>query len=318
MNELNIISYNATSVVKLSTRAEIESQAKKMNAKILLLQETRLKGKHKLKFDGMKVYRSDEGVGTCVAVSKEIESERVNLTSLKHINHTAAWIKVKAGNVLIASLYVPCRVKMEDLREDLKNLEEEMEQFQDAILGGDLNARHKQWNVSSDDNENTNGKVLQQWLEGNHVKLLSTKENTYRDISKLDHFLVSRVITGYNLMRLDTSTEHTPILLKWRVERYKFRPKIRKFRTFKGVDWDEVRRKMTGELANVRYDTEVTWTIEEIDCRISELTEITNKTQDEAARWIRMKEHESVPLSDEVLALMNRRQAVKEKQKEKR
>lgn len=44
-----------------------------------------------------------------------------------------------------------------------------------------------------------------------------------------------------------------------------------------------------------------------------------NATQDETVRWIKVRENESVPLSDKILVLMNRRrQAVKEKYKAKK
>lgn len=125
---------------------------------------------------------------------------------------------------------------------------------------------------------------------------------------------------GHEVKRLDTSTAHCPIMLKWYVKRCKSRaPIIREIRTFKDVDWNEVRRRLTSKLANVQYETNRTWSQEEIDVRIAELTEILNETQDETARWIKVREHESVPMSEEILALMNRRrQAVKEKHKAKK
>lgn len=62
-------------------RQSMEEAIKECQGKV---QETRLGEKHKLKLTGMRVYRSDEGVGTCVAVSNEIESGKVILNGMEN------------------------------------------------------------------------------------------------------------------------------------------------------------------------------------------------------------------------------------------
>lgn len=91
-NLSNIMSYNATSLINRNRRAEVNDFIKKQAADVILLQETRLDKKHSLFLSGMRVYRSDEGVGTAIGIKQNIKAERVTLSRLK-VDHTATRIK---------------------------------------------------------------------------------------------------------------------------------------------------------------------------------------------------------------------------------
>lgn len=211
---LNIISYNTTSLVSRQKRAEVNHVIDNQCANIILLQETHLKNNHSLFLSGMKVVRTDDGVGTAIGVKCNIKYEKVTL-NLECINYTAVSVKRKEGTVLVISIYVPCGIGGGRLWKDLQMIKVAAEQYEETVLGGDWNAHHAQW--LSGGQENPAGRTIMRFLNDNAVmEILSTATHTFRGRTTLDFFIVTRGVirNGYEIEVGPAQPDHSPVILK--------------------------------------------------------------------------------------------------------
>lgn len=140
----------------------------------------------------MRTVRCDEGVGTAIGVKDNIKFERV-LINLQNINYTAVKVKSKRGVVLIVSIYVPCKVKREEITTDLQEIMKVSESFDEKILGGDWNAHHIDW--LSAGAENVQGRAVAKLVSDNaELEIISTPTPTFRGTTTIDFFIATRGI----------------------------------------------------------------------------------------------------------------------------
>ena len=129
-----------------------------------MLQETYIGRAHSLNFSNKRVFRDDKGIGTAVAIECKWKSERRWMKEKRAMQLTAirAWIGNK--ELTIISIDVTCAAKKHELIQDLDELDDELRDTDQAIIGGDWNARHIDW---SDQASNARGKALRLWLSEN-------------------------------------------------------------------------------------------------------------------------------------------------------
>lgn len=244
----------------------------------------------------------------------------MRISELKTVNVVAAKIKKQDKTIIVMSIYIPCDAKKSELAEDLRYIGDTCDEFDKYIIGGDWNARTTRWNVKDDYATNTNGAVVLKWLEESEERILrSTKEITFRNVSKLDHFVIS-----INL-DMETSIEmiiagrcHDAIKIKWKegkreIERYVHEER----KSYKNLDWANFREKITINLVqNIKLPKHRNITYEEIDKVIAEISEIITETENECTKKVIIRKAGMVELTEEVKALMRkRRNAKKEKRK---
>lgn len=193
MAAINIMTMNVTSLIARERRLEADQFIKEEKVDIIMMQEAHLNERHRLKLSNMNVYRNDEGVGTVVCILDRYKSECVRINNMKTVVVAAAKINKQIKSIVVMSIYVPCTAKRADLVEDLKVIGEICEEYDKCIIGGDWNARNIKWNSENDGITNGNGRILEEWLEENEeITMKSTKENTFRNETKLDYFVTSK------------------------------------------------------------------------------------------------------------------------------
>lgn len=134
----------------------------------ILLQETWLRDWHSLNFSGRTVIRDDAGVGTAIVIDNRIQFDRVKIDGINHINYTAIAISPRKGaKRLLASVYVPCSLKKEEIDDDLVAILQAAISYKEFVIGGDLKARHSDWKEVGGAEVNTNGRSLKRWLDAN-------------------------------------------------------------------------------------------------------------------------------------------------------
>lgn len=163
----------------------------------------------------MRVYRSDEGVGTAIGIKQNIKAERVTLSLLK-VDHTATRIKSGRKGVLVVSVYVPCNTTKKELLKDLDKIMEHAQEYDSVILGGDWNAHHRVWEGDAS-KENRAGSAIVKFLyENTEVRIVNSKKPTFRRAATIDFFIMSR-----NLLEAGATIGVGPEMTK-RAEDYKF------------------------------------------------------------------------------------------------
>lgn len=320
MAAINIMTMNTTSLKARERRQEADQFVKDEKVDVILIQETHLNEKHTLKFANMQVYRNDDGVGTAIGILDKYKSERVRVDSLKTVVVAAAKIKRQNETIVVMSVYVPCGALRCEVAEDLKTIGEKCDEFDWCILGGDWNARNVRWNETNDGVTNVNGKELAKWIDENEeVILISTKENTFRNETKLDHFVISKGMESRaTLERRITGKCHDAVKMRWSIEKRELvRTEYEVKKSYKNMDWADFRRRITTKLAHkVKLPKCRNISNDEIDTAIKEITEIILETESECTKRIVVRAANSVELSDEVKGLMKRRRiAITEKRR---
>lgn len=128
--------------------AELRQLASTHNIDILLLTETKLSGKRKIRFPGYehtyKLRANKKGGGVSIFVKNTIKHQELQLPS--NIQADAVAITLTDTNTLIASFYNPPRGKSHALTQDIAAITRLRNK---VIIAGDLNAKHHRWNCGS-------------------------------------------------------------------------------------------------------------------------------------------------------------------------
>lgn len=194
---------------------EVGENIKQEGAAVALLQETRLEDKRKLIVKGMIAFKSSERVGTAVCIQERIRAERIPIKGVTLINYTVVKIRRAKESIMLMSIYVPVNCARIELEDELRIIIEATDHY-------DFNARYTWWNAKPEDPNNSNGAVLANVLRDfPEVVLKSTCDNTFRGISKLDHFLVNRRTEreGVRVVTGNSTWCHLPIILTSRMRK---------------------------------------------------------------------------------------------------
>lgn len=285
---VRIFCQNVTSMREKKRVIELEQNIIQERATVVLLQELHTPDNRRIALKGLKIFRCDDGVGTAVFVNDRVQAERVMIRGITKVNYTAVKIKRNKGHMLVMSLYIPVNSPTDQLEEDLKLIFEETDKYQEVIIGGDLNAKHRTWNVKPEDTENRNGKTLFNVLcDYPEIARISTVDNTFRGQSKLDHFLVDRILVheGVKVRKGSSTWCHEPIILDTRIKRGQLGTRSIPTRvSYTGTDWEAARGRYSDELYRVEIPKdrlmeiwEIDRTIEEVTSVISNVTEVVTK-----------------------------------------
>lgn len=318
INDLELMTYNPTSLIKRERRKVVDELIKKEQIDIVLLQETRQRECHGLFFSKMKIYKSSEGVGTAIGIKDKYKSQRVFIKDMKLLNYTAITIYSRNKRVLVVSLYIDHKIKKEELEEELKALSAEAEKYDDVIIGGDLNSRNIAWNEANDTVTCMRGRTIKDWID-NHLdlELISPLGNTFRGESKLDHFIMSQrmALEVKETKICQDATCHSAFKATINMGRNSLeKTKREKTFKFKDVDWEELRTTVTHKLVAIPVRKNKNYAEEEIDQLITEISGAVREAMDEKIKKVQIKMAKTCDLPDEVVNLIKiRRGAVKEK-----
>lgn len=310
IKRLSIITYNVTSILRRVRRTELEETLRSEKCNIGLLQETRLKEKHKMTVSGRRVLKCEKGVGTAIVVDKCIRASQIIFEELTEFNFTAAEIKMNGQRTLVMSLYIPCQLKVEIVQSGFEKLGRLISRYKRFIVGGDMNARHPKWNNAADTMENTNGKYMVRWLDTNrHIVMMSPEENTFNGITKLDHFLVDvETARRSNTPKaIDTANQHMLVKLWTDNQTEKEKEKFVEIRDYARANWKEFKKRTALSLKNLLLSDRLSGSIQDIDETIELATGLVNKAADETIPLVKIGQGRIDPLPNEIVALMARR-----------
>lgn len=237
------------------------------------------------------------------------------MNRLRVLQVTAARIKVEKKNTIVISIYVPCYTKG-GISEDLRIISELCDGFDQCIIGEDWNARNTIWNEVNDGVTNKNGADIERWLDENkEIILRSTRENTFRNDTKLDHFVVSRHMDkDVEVERVITGKCHDAIMMKWSAIRREIEKSEKKIvKSYKNMNWAVFRENMTTNLIRgVKINMHKNMSNEEIDEKIKTITKIIMETEEECTRQC-IVGNGRLELTEEVkLHIKKRANAIKE------
>lgn len=125
------------------------------NAKIALINETKLSPHVKLQIPGYEIYRKDrpnsQGGGVAIIIDKNINHHEFNTPVLERLELICIKININNAPVVLGAAYNPPKnININDIKKIIKI-------DCPLIMAGDFNARHRAWNSRIN---NTNGKQL--------------------------------------------------------------------------------------------------------------------------------------------------------------
>lgn len=173
---LKVAQININSLVSVKKRTEFELFLKEYKPQIVLISETHLSSKHRVNFNGYKMYREDRvngsGGGTAICICDDIDCEFIpkpkDIESLESCS-----VKVNLENnrqIVFSAIYRRpiIKIKCDDLSRLLKINKES-----DFMIAGDFNAHNPLW---GSDKVCTNGRLINEWFDEN--------KNTFKAIIK--------------------------------------------------------------------------------------------------------------------------------------
>lgn len=163
-NILNVAQVNINSLVSAKKRSEFQHFLNKYKPHIVLISETHLNNKHKVIFDGYKMYRSDRiicgGGGTAICIVESIDCEFVQQPKeIKSIESCSVKINCENSQIIFSAIYrrPTNKIHCEDLSYLLKT-----SNSANHMIAGDFNAQSPMWGSNK---TCTNGRLINEWLE---------------------------------------------------------------------------------------------------------------------------------------------------------
>ena len=293
-----IFAINVNSIISHERRYELIQSIKNYKPNIVLLNETKLYGRHKLQIDGFNVFRVDRygsegGGGTAVLIKNDI---CLNITQVfspspiknKILEYTIVKIVVnKNTNLFIISLYANTlnySVFINELNEIFSKLKlDSLNNY--FVLAGDLNARHTFW---GDKTCNFKGYKFKEWestfshLYKANIIPPSTptfpRAESFLDFCILDARLMITDLTDNKLKTVNYDSDHKGLLftvkiaLEVPIDILKFDHKY----VFKKTKWSKFQSTLLKKYKNeVPYDRNLS--IEEINFHINCISQCINE-----------------------------------------
>ncbi|XP_055924411.1 uncharacterized protein LOC129956515 [Argiope bruennichi] len=213
---LSIIFWNANGLK--SKMLDLRTFADERKPDIILLQETKLKNDHSPYLPEYFFYRQDGPQnplcgGTGIFIKKNIKHEEIFIPNLKNIENTIIKIQLKnRPPIVIASIYIPCKPD--------KNFTLDLEKILNlnisAILCGDMNAHHINWNCRS---SNSTGKALADLANSKNLEILAPQTPTRfgpNSASTIDLAITKNFSYKHQITSIpDLPSDHNPIELKY-------------------------------------------------------------------------------------------------------
>lgn len=294
IQELTVITLNINSLISNVKRAELQVLLQNQKPDILLLCETKLNIKHKLKFKNYNFIRNDRknsnGGGTAILIKEKFKFEILPANLLNILEYTA--IKIPLSNGLYI-YFISIYNNMQNnnlLRNDLDIIFDLKTNVNDYIIcGGDFNARHTSWNNI---NNNLNGNSLRQWLDQNldSVKHLYSANPTrvagscipsYIDFFITSSNIVHKATTNISglLNCIDIESDHKAVELKIDIKCIAFnKENIEKY-NFKKANWYGFWLTASKKLSQINLPSNINLTCEQIDQYIMHTTNAIIESQ---------------------------------------
>ena len=278
---LKICHVNITSINKHKD----ELYARFHDFDIISINETNLKPSQQLTLSGFNIFRNDRkdksGGGVLLAVKEKIQChEKINKSEEEN-ELMAVQIETKRGRLLIASIYIPPRAKLnKKLFEEIYNINN------DCLILGDLNAALKE---KGSRRTNLKGRQLQQILEEGYLQCVEAEITTFERINYQEkiYWVLATQPTFLHISRVETHpqigtiTGHKPMTMELSSEA-EYKPgSSRNTRNYNTADWPTYRRQLNRLLGSWNNETDLR-TPENIEVYRKFITGCMNKAAEAA------------------------------------
>lgn len=305
---INFMSFNVRSLVNTSRRVDLLNTLSYNKIDIGLIQECHLKSNNKVRLKGYKFLYDNSPIGVAIVIKDSISYNHVVIDNIG-FNSTFISIEFNVNNIrkkfLIGSIYFPCNFSTAYLFNGLSIILNSATTYDGFILGGDLNGKHPVW---GDHYENSNGKILNNWLLDNTLDVTRICHNTPsfpNGSSFLDHFLISpRLINpgaaNIKISSLPSFSDHFPIKLELQLNSYELimqNPSF--FTSYKNTNWQQFRRDLEIATFSIMPPEDRNLRNDEIDSLLNEFNINFNAVHNSHSEKIEFKDNK-IPLPENI------------------
>lgn len=207
----SIVSLNVDSIVHSGRRSQLTDFIRSIDPDVLMLQETKLDLEIRLRVDGYNIFRTDSRrgwAGTALLVRTSIPVRSVSCVRDPFIA-TSVECKLNGSWLRMVSTYMP-----HGMSHPVAAFDGLLTRFSNALIGGDLNARHPSF---GDVSANAYGLALLSSTSHHHAHTLNPPSPTCyhaADGSYIDKFLLTvPTLTPSSISLLPSFSDHSAILI---------------------------------------------------------------------------------------------------------
>ena len=265
--DLIIAHWNANGIINKKT--EVMDFISKHKIDILLLNETRLQGKHKCKFPGYNSFRKERPGNTPAGGVAIICRNNIECTEIEFNTNSCEAHGIRlTDNLTIITLYISPKNKI-----STKDLHMLTRASNKVLIAGDLNAKHQVWNCH---NTNRNGRLIKNFARNKQCAIKAPENHTlfpYNNSrpSTVDLAIIKNLRNFESIETLnELDSDHHPILITLRQE--KVATTRNSFLNYKKADWNQFTNYITEHLTIEMKLKDP----ESIDRAVNTLTQIIN------------------------------------------
>lgn len=294
-NQVKISAINVNSLIKNTRRIELLNFINENKLDFVLISETKLNKKHNMEWKNYNMTRTDRpnnkaGGGTAILSHNKWEIKKISYPSSyenKILEFTITQLTNTQfqGKIFIISVYAKPNDQTLFI-EELQKLFTQLElnkQNNYFIIAGDINARHKNWNDSSN---NMRGRFLTRWLDSNSINFkinFITASNptfkpaqSYLDVCLIDSRLSITNTVNNKLKTIEYDSDHDAILftvkLTPELSNQFYQPRKKYIYQYKRTNWDKFNKKLLNKLPNRIPDNRNLFN-DEIDLHLNNISE---------------------------------------------
>lgn len=281
--DIKILLWNANGI--RNKKLELFDYLLENSIHICCLNETKLNCNIKLRHDKFSIFRLDnvqgeiDHGGVAIIVRRDVPCQLLPHFNLDIIEAIGISMNIGGVDTSIISAYYTGTVASQDIRKFTSDINKIMNR-NNVILLGDLNARHPYWRCVR---SNTTGNRLYQLMTDRGFDIYYPNSPTHfpgrnRTPSTLDILLTNTNHDISSVIAVDTlGSNHLPVLVEMNVQaRINHNPRL--VYCYSKTNWVRFRRELDRNIDLTYYQLTSSATPNDINQRISKLTEALNKT----------------------------------------
>lgn len=303
MCNLNIAFWNANGLQ--DKIQELTYFLEKYKIDIMLLSETKLTNKIKIKIKNYKVYRKDRSNntpygGVVILAKNNIPAAEIPTNT---ISMETVAIKISDGHVII-STYIPPSNKI-----DTKELSTLFNMASKVLVAGDLNSKHTTWNCKRN---NRNGNIIYTYTMKYNVNLGIPDSHTHFPYANntIPSTIDIAIYKNVNLSTLESICElhsdHNPVITQIAANASKTQ-NTNSFKDYDNADWNKFKYIINSKL---RINNQVK-TKAQIEVEIKNCTELIQRAANKAIPTIKSQKTRTLPTY--ILNLIKERNKIRKK-----
>lgn len=324
ISELKIIAMNANSLQSDERKIDLINMIQNKKPDIVLISE---RGRYPIRFkiDGYKIYNEEDAKiknTTAIIIKDTIKQTFRKQIETVAIQNTAINLHLTNNKqIVVISIYVPCKAPLADFQEDLTKLKKMLKHPNHLVIGGDFNARHQEWlnNINC-----AKGVALKKWLdENNDIEIIHPFTSTFkRSRSIIDFFLISKTLRNITTENhnafcstIPINSDHNGIVFDLKIPSQLKHQEINPIyvKNYKNVKWVSFWQHTKSEFEKIKIPTDRTLTIDEIDESIQILTSAINKTEQKFVKTVKITDNKYKNIPTTIKTLIKHKQHLRKK-----